>query len=178
MVGSGSWVYVIMGVSGCGKSTVGRLLAERLGVQFHDADDFHPAANREKMAAGQPLTDDDRWPWLDLLAAEAKVWVEDGDGAVLACSALRRVYRQRLKTRTDRVRFVFLSGGKDVIRQRMQQRQGHYMPPALLDSQFETLEEPGRVEDPDDPAIHVGIDQDAEMIVGEILAALSCGGEL
>jgi gluconokinase len=158
-----------MGVSGCGKSTVGRLLADRLGVPFHDADDFHPAANREKMAAGSKL---------DLLAAEAKVWVEDGDGAVLACSALRRVYRQRLKTRTDRVRFVFLSGGKDVIRQRMQQRQGHYMPPALLDSQFETLEEPGRVEDPDDPAIHVGIDQDAEMMVGEILAALSCGGEL
>lgn len=135
-------MVVVMGVSGCGKSTVGRALAEALGWPFFDADDFHPAANIQKMSAGIPLTDADRGPWLDrlhdLLAAESTA----GRSAVLACSALKEAYRTRLRQGADDVRFVHLRGTPDEIRQLMERRSGHFMKPGMLASQFATLEEP------------------------------------
>ena len=130
-----------MGVSGCGKTTIGRALAQALGWPFLDADDFHPAANVAKMRAGTPLADDDRWPWLDRLAAEmTAINARDGH-AVLGCSALKAAYRDRLARAGD-VRFVYLKGDRATIDLRLAARAGHFMPPALLTSQFATLEEP------------------------------------
>lgn len=126
-----------MGVSGCGKTTLGRALADRLGAAFVDADDLHPPPNLAKMAAGQPLTDADRWPWLDLVAQALR----DRAPVVVACSALRRAYRDRLRTAGD-VRFLHLAAPQEVIARRMAARQGHFMPPGLLASQFATLEPP------------------------------------
>ena len=134
-------IVVVMGVSGCGKTTVGRALAEALGWPFLDADDFHPPANVEKMRAGTPLTDDDRWPWLDRLAAEMSAIDARGGGAVLGCSALKEAYRTRLARAGD-VRLVHLKGDRATIASRLAARAGHYMPPTLLASQFATLEEP------------------------------------
>ena len=134
--------YVIMGVSGCGKSTVAQALAEAINCPFYDGDDFHPPENVAKMASGTPLNDDDRAPWLaalhDLLLAHA----EKGETAVLACSALKRRYREQLRGGDGRVRFVYLRGDFDTIWQRMQARPGHYMKAEMLDSQFATWEEP------------------------------------
>lgn len=142
---------VIMGVSGCGKSSVGEGLAARIGVPYRDGDDLHPPANVEKMRAGTPLTDDDRWPWLDrvaeALATEAPV--------IIGCSALRRAYRDRLRAGAGGpVRFIHLSGSRDVIAGRMAARTGHFMAPSLLDSQFAALEAPGP-----DEALTIDIDQ-------------------
>jgi gluconokinase len=134
--------YVVMGVSGCGKSTVARFLADRVGGEFRDADDFHPPANKAKMAAGIPLTDDDRWGWLDTLNAELRTLTTSGRDVFLACSALRQVYRDRLSSSLPFLRFIYLQGSKECIRQRIESREGHFMPAALLDSQFATLEEP------------------------------------
>ncbi|MFO1414370.1 MAG: gluconokinase [Burkholderiales bacterium] len=134
-------ILVVMGVSGCGKSTVGQALAEAVGWPFLDADDFHPPANIAKMAAGQPLVDDDRWPWLDRIADELRTILARGGHAVLACSALREVYRERLRRAGD-VRFVFLQGDRDTIAARLAARTHVYMPPSLLPSQFATLEPP------------------------------------
>ena len=134
-------VYIVMGVCGCGKTTVGRLLAERLGVPFHDADDFHPRANVERMRRGEALTDDDRRPWLEELATAIAAWNRAG-GAVLACSALKRSYRAMLGAHDNKVSYVYLKGSADIIRQRMAGRTDHYMNPALIESQFATLEEP------------------------------------
>jgi len=131
-------IVVVMGVSGSGKSTVGEALASVLHWPFLDADDFHPQANVAKMARGEPLTDDDRWPWLDRLAAELAA---RGGNAVLACSALRAAYRERLSRAGD-VRFVHLHGDRDTIAARLASRQHRYMPATLLDSQFATLESP------------------------------------
>ena len=131
-------IVVLMGVSGSGKSTVGEALANVLHWPFLDADDFHPQANVDKMARGEPLTDDDRWPWLDRLAAELAA---RGGNAVLACSALKRAYRERLARAGD-VRFVHLHGDRDTIAARLRSRQHRYMPATLLDSQFATLETP------------------------------------
>ena len=131
-------IVVVMGVSGSGKSTVGEALASVLHWPFLDADDFHPQANVAKMARGEPLTDDDRWPWLDRLAAELAA---RGGNAVLACSALRAAYRERLSRAGD-VRFVHLHGDRDTIAARLASRQHRYMPATLLDSQFATLETP------------------------------------
>lgn len=137
-----------MGVAGCGKSTVGAALARRLGKPFLDADDFHPAANVAKMSMGVPLTDDDRWPWLDRLAQALRDEAERAGMAVAGCSALRRAYRQRLITTAgEPILFVFLQGSRDIIAERMAKRSGHFMPAALLDSQFATLEPPGADED-------------------------------
>jgi gluconokinase len=148
---------VIMGVSGCGKSSVGEGLAARLGIPYRDGDDLHPPANVEKMRAGTPLTNDDRWPWLDrvaeVLATEAPVMV--------GCSALRRAYRDRLRAGAGGpVRFIHLTGNRDVIAGRMAARTGHYMPSSLLDSQFAALEVPGP-----DEALSIDIDQPLDVII-------------
>ena len=130
-----------MGVCGCGKSTVGEALAQAGGCRFLDADDFHPQANVDKMASGIPLTDEDRWPWLDAIALELARILADGEHGVLACSALKEAYRQRLKRAGD-VRIVYLKGDQATIAARLASRQHKYMPPTLLPSQFAALEEP------------------------------------
>jgi carbohydrate kinase (thermoresistant glucokinase family) len=134
-------ILVVMGVSGCGKTAVGRAIAEALGWPFLDGDDFHPPANVEKMRAGTPLTDDDRWPWLDRLVDEARNAAGREGHAVLGCSALRQAYRDRLARAGD-VRFVHLHGDRATIAARIAGRQHRYMPATLLDSQFATLEPP------------------------------------
>jgi gluconokinase len=155
---------IVMGVAGCGKSSVGAALSERLGIPYRDGDDLHPSENVEKMRAGVPLTDADRWPWLDrvagVLAHHAPV--------IVGCSALRRVYRDRIRQGAGGpVRFVHLDGTRKVIAERMATRQGHYMPLSLLDSQFAILERPGPGE-----ALRVDIDQPFADIVHEILTDL------
>jgi len=126
-----------MGVSGSGKSTVGAALAGRLGVPFADADDFHPAANIAKMAAGNPLTDDDRYPWLEAVGQ----WLAGHkDGGVMSCSALKRSYRDRLRSQCPRIDFLHLTGSPELISRRQAGRSGHFMPSALVKSQFDTLE--------------------------------------
>ena len=134
-------IVVLMGVSGCGKTAVGQALAADLGWPFFDGDDFHPAANVAKMAAGTPLTDADRWPWLDRLAEEMAALNGRGADAVFACSALKQAYRDRFR-RAGEVRFVHLKGDYETIAARVATRTHRYMPAALLTSQFATLEEP------------------------------------
>jgi gluconokinase len=135
-------VVIVMGVSGAGKTTVGAALAESLGWEFLDADEFHPAENVAKMAAAIPLTDADRWPWLDRLNGELRAREFRGESAVLACSALKEVYRARLMAGIAEARIVFLRGSMEFIRARMATRKHKYMPAALLESQFATLEPP------------------------------------
>ena len=131
-----------MGVAGVGKTAVGSLVAAELGLPFHDADDLHPEANRRKMAAGVPLSEADREPWLESVAEHMRAWEREG-GAVVACSALRARHRQRLAAAwPGHVRFVFLDAPADLIRTRLAARARHYMPPSLLDSQLATLERP------------------------------------
>lgn len=130
---------VVMGVSGCGKTTVGRLLAQHLGVPFIEGDELHPPRNVALMAAGTPLTDEDRASWLDTVAAEL---ARRPAGAVASCSALRRPYRDRLRTAVPNLRFVHLQGDRALLVQRLAHRRGHYMPASLLDSQLQTLEPP------------------------------------
>lgn len=134
-------VVVLMGVSGSGKTAVGKALAGDLGWPFLDGDDFHPEANVAKMAAGFPLTDDDRWPWLDRLAREIAAIGERGGDAVLACSALKQIYRDRL-AQAGGVVFVHLKGDRETLAARLAARSHRYMPPGLLASQLATLEEP------------------------------------
>ncbi|WP_055534154.1 gluconokinase, partial [Streptomyces graminilatus] len=131
-------VVVVMGVSGTGKTTVGLLLAARLGVPYAEADDFHSSASIRKMTAGIPLTDDDRWPWLDAIGE----WAHGraGLGGVVSCSALKRVYRDRLRSAAPGVVFVHLAGEQGLVAERVAARRGHFMPAALLDSQFAILE--------------------------------------
>jgi carbohydrate kinase (thermoresistant glucokinase family) len=159
---------VVMGVAGSGKSTVGVLLAERLGWPFGDADEFHPPSNIEKMRSGVPLTDDDRWPWLEAIAA----WIDEGRASgkprVVGCSALKRRYRDVLTGGRRDVRLVYLQGTKAVIAARMAARRDHFMPPALLDSQFAALEEPAV----DENALVVAIEGDPAAIVEAILQRL------
>jgi gluconokinase len=159
---------IVMGVSGCGKTTVGRLLARELGCEFLDADDLHPEANVAKMANGVALTDDDRWPWLDAIVAAMHERAARGSGAVIACSALKEAYRERLRrgaSEVGEVRIVYLKGDAATIASRLASRKGHYMPAALLESQFAALEEP-----PD--AIVVDIRPSTEEQVRQIAAAL------
>ena len=134
-------IVVLMGVTGSGKTTVGKALAANLGWKYLDADEFHPATNIAKMRAGVALDDADRQPWLETLASLISDNIQVGDSAVLACSALKRIYRDKLSFSTE-VRFVYLKGDRETIAERLRNRRDHYMNPTLLDSQFETLEEP------------------------------------
>jgi gluconokinase len=144
-------VLVLMGVSGCGKSTVGGVLAGRLGWEMGEGDDLHPAANVAKMAAGHPLTDDDRWPWLALVRGWIDEHIEAGQPGVITCSALKRSYRDIL--RSEHVVFVYLSGTRDQLLARLAARHGHFMPVSLLDSQLADLEPPG----PDEQVLQIDI---------------------
>lgn len=133
---------VVMGVSGCGKTTVGRALAERLSATFLDADDFHPVANVEKMRVGIPLNDEDRAPWLSALNGELRARCQRGERVVLACSALKTRYRDAISAQLPQVDWIFLDGSFELIAERMRARANHYMPETLLRSQFEALELP------------------------------------
>lgn len=159
---------VVMGVSGSGKSTIAEQLAARLGWRYVDGDLFHPPANVAKMSAGHPLTDEDRWPWLRAIAAEIDRLSVAGIRAVVACSALKRAYRDILVRGRDDIRIVFLDGTKDLIAKRLAARKGHFMPPGLLDSQFKTLEPPL----PDERPITVSIDASVDGIVNDIVRQL------
>ncbi len=159
---------ILMGVSGSGKTTIGEELARRLRWRYEDADTFHPASNVAKMSAGQPLTDEDRWPWLRAIADEIDRAVGAGERIVIGCSALRRVYRDLLVHGRDDIRIVYLDGTQALIAGRLGQRKGHFMPPGLLTSQFGTLEPPSADENP----ITVSIDAPVETIVDNILQQL------
>ena len=137
-------ILILMGVAGSGKTTVGTLLAEQMGILFADADDFHPPANKKKMRAGHPLNDDDRVVWLDILNGLLRNWLSDGTSGVLACSALKEKYRSALQREmpVGALTFCLLDGSREMIQARMSKRQHEYMNPTLLDSQFATLERP------------------------------------
>lgn len=134
--------FIVMGVSGCGKTSVGKLLAEQLGWDFYDADEFHPPINVKKMADGIPLNDSDRAPWLASLRGLILSSLKGGKPGVLACSALKELYRQQLLKDNEGIQLIYLKGSYDLIWSRMSARKGHYMKPEMLQSQFETLEEP------------------------------------
>jgi gluconokinase len=155
---------LVFGVSGSGKTTVGRMLAQRLGWAFLDADDLHPAANVEKMRAGVPLDDADRWPWLDAVGAWIDARSIEGRPSVVACSALKRAYRDRLRAGRPQLQIVYLAGSEALIADRLEQRTGHYWPPSLLPTQFAALEPPK----PDEHAIVVDIGPPPEVLVEAI----------
>ena len=157
-------VIVVMGVTGAGKTTVGRKLALRLGGSFYDADDFHSPANRQKMGQGIPLSDEDRRPWLEILHGQMQKWSKEKATAVLACSALKQSYRDLLSAGLD-VKWVYLKGDRETIRQRIEKRQGHFAGSPLLDSQFEALEEPR-------DAVVVDLREEPDRIADRILKAL------
>ena len=160
-------LVLVMGVSGCGKSTVGEELADRIGGQFLEGDDFHPPENKQLMGAGIPLTDKERWPWFDNLRAEIEAALASSDRrpVVASCSALKRSYRDYLlRGFGGRARVVFLSGDFDLIHGRMKARDHEYMPASLLESQFATLEEPA----PEEKAIALSIERPAEDLVAEL----------
>ena len=159
---------VVMGVSGSGKSTIADALAKRLNWRFEDGDGFHPASNVAKMSAGHPLTDEDRWPWLQAIADEIDRVCGKGDRAVVACSALKRAYRNVLVHGRDDVRIVFLDGTEALVASRLAARRGHFMPPGLLASQFKTLEPPT----PDEQPVAVSIDATVDAIVDNIIRQL------
>jgi len=156
---------LVIGVAGVGKTTVGRLLAERLGWAFLDADDLHPAANVEKMRSGVPLDDADRWPWLDAVGAWIDARLAEGRSSVIACSALKRAYRDRLREGRPGVRVVFLSGAEALVAKRLSDRKGHYWPASLLPTQFAALEPPA----PDEHPITVDVGPSPDVLVETIL---------
>ncbi len=157
-------IALVMGVSGCGKTTVAAGVAQRLGWKLLEGDAFHPPSNVAKMASGTPLTDEDRWPWLRAIASAAA-----GEAsAVIACSALKRAYRDVLKAGRDDVVIVYLKGSRELIGARLAARKGHFMPPGLLDSQFATLEEPGAEENP----LIVPINDLPETLIETVIAGL------
>ncbi|MBN3759048.1 gluconokinase [Paraburkholderia sp. Tr-20389] len=158
-------ILIAMGVSGAGKTRIGELLAERLKCSFTDGDAFHSAANKEKMHNGIPLTDEDRWPWLRTIRAAIEEKQRAGETAVFTCSSLKRSYRDILRAGDRDVCFVYLKGTREVLQERLQTRTGHFFDPSLLQSQLDTLEEPG-----EDEAITVSIELTPEQIVDEALA--------
>jgi gluconokinase len=159
---------VVMGVSGSGKSTIADKLAERLHWRYEDGDKFHPASNVAKMSAGHPLTDEDRWPWLQAIADEIDRLCTAGEQAVIACSALKRVYRDVLVHGRNDVRMIYLQGSQQLIANRLAQRKHHFMPPGLLDSQFATLEPPGADENPLTVSIDASVDEIVDAIVQQL----------
>jgi gluconokinase len=162
-------IVVLMGVTSSGKTTVGRLLAERLGAVFAEGDSYHPEANVAKMRSGKPLEDADRWPWLEAIAADMRRWLAEGRDAVVTCSALKRAYRSILCSAGDDVHIVHLTGDPTLIRTRMEGRVGHYMPVTLLPSQLSTLEPPADEEQ----VLTFDVRQTPEAIVEGILATLA-----
>jgi gluconokinase len=157
---------VLMGVAGSGKSTIGAMLSDRLGIAYRDGDDLHPAANIAKMSRGEPLDDGDRWPWLQAVARDLAAM----PGGIIGCSALKRRYRDLIRaTAGVDVHFVYLHGSRAVIEERMRARSGHFMPTSLVESQFAALEPP----EPDERAITVDIAGEPDDIVGAIIAGLT-----
>jgi gluconokinase len=166
--GGAPCALIVMGVSGSGKSTIADELAERIGWRYEDGDRFHPASNVAKMKAGHPLTDEDRWPWLQAIANEIDRACSAGEHAVIACSALKRAYRDILVHGRSDVRIIYLKGSQQLIAGRLAQRKGHFMPAGLLDSQFATLEPPADSENP----VTVSIDASVGSIVDDIVHQL------
>jgi gluconokinase len=162
-------LYVVMGVSGSGKSVIGAAFARALGVNFVEGDDYHTAVNVARMSSGVPLTDDDRAEWLRLLAARVREAKHSGAGLIVSCSALKRAYRDILRGAASELRFIFLQGPRALLLERLASRHGHYMPPALLESQLETLEEPA----PDERAWVCDIGESPENIVAALMARVS-----
>jgi gluconokinase len=158
-------IVILMGVTGTGKTTLGKVLAELTGWPFDDGDDFHSPANIEKMRSGVPLNDADRWPWLDSLNTLLRAAQAKGGSAILACSALKQRYRDRLQQGLEDVRWVYLKGDIELIRARLQARQGHYMNPALLQSQFDALEPPRG-------ALDIEIDEEPTVLAARVLQGL------
>ena len=160
-------IVIVFGVSGAGKTTIGKLLAQEVGWRFYEADDFHSQANIDKLRRGIPLTDEDRWPWLENLRQLIERSLEAGENAVLACSALKRAYREPLRV-SDEVKFVFLHGDYALIEKQLRSRRGHFMNPELLRSQFADLEEPK----PDEDVVTIELGRTPQQLVDEIKAKL------
>jgi gluconokinase len=160
---------IFMGVSGSGKSTIAAGVSEKLGLPMLEGDDLHPAANIAKMSAGIPLTDEDRWPWLRIIAAKIEGWRQGGTEGIVTCSSLRRSYRDVLRAGHDDVLFVYLKGSRALLLDRMQHRTRHFMPASLLDTQLATLEEPGA----DEAAVTIEIGPPPGEVVAEVLKALA-----
>jgi len=160
-------IVIVMGVVGAGKTTIGRLLAEQLGWTFADADDFHPPSNVEKIRHGTPLSDDDRWPWLERLRTAINSWIAEGHNVVLACSALKLTYRRELEAGSE-VKFVYLKGSADLIAKRLRAREGHFAGEQILASQFADLEEP-------EAAVIADIAATPQQIVAKIREGLGLG---
>ncbi|MBB2685520.1 UNVERIFIED_ORG: gluconokinase [Rhizobium etli] len=164
---------IVMGVSGCGKSSVGEKLAEALHLAFVEGDALHPAANVEKMSKGIPLTDEDRMPWLDCIGEDIKTSLEKGEGIIVSCSALKRIYRVRLRAAAGgNLFFVYLEGSRGLLTKRMGERKGHFMPVSLLESQLATLEVPTG----EQGVVTVDIDDTVEGIAATALKGLAALG--
>lgn len=164
---------VVMGVSGSGKTTVALGIARAMGWRFAEGDEFHPQANVDKMARGEPLTDEDRWPWLRLIGDWVSETVSRGESAVVTCSSLRRAYRDLLREGRPEVRFCHITGDADLIEERMERRTGHYMPPSLLPSQLSTLEPL----EADEPGVVVSTEGTPEQVLDRALRALGLAAD-